>query len=690
MLETITQGLAKDTSAALYTIDYQSIQRDLKAIAMAGPKKVESPPGVSASGAETASFNLDYSSLPPMAKSFSPGLYEIEDFDEDESDDEYDDDSSTAPSLWNGSLPVQKVSLQNSMGEKKPPTVSLSSHRINLNLSPNADKLESAGTGGKSFQITLSAVPNPNPVETASASRYGDATPYDVVLSSQDIQAYLATTMRRIQQELSNGDTKRGIILLRDTHDLLEGTSGATGRKLLCGILDMVQQLSQRPGIHVSLVAACSPRLTDEKNLRKDSDFYSQLIDGNLPNLSSGDESELSIAADGTLFNSALDNMTHLFDKVEILPPSNSFHSLLLNADSHASGAGTGLGRTKGKPAPKMHQRLGSYLHSMENDMKLRVAEINCEFIRTTCADRGILIDFPMRELLHSPLHKDTPVLSNKSPLSWMTLRILSDSKVEKLLSLALGVRFERHGPSTPHRLEPADLTTAMKLLFESDISRCVSDATASKEIYPDSEGSVMIEQGQSIDTNTTATRQKEKLVPDVQEDVDKIATDLKRRGLKLNAHEKRVLSTVVNPEHLQTRFSDLILPSNTKLLLQTLITLPLLRPAYFTSGILSRSSINGVLLFGPPGTGKTMLAKAVAKSSGAWFMNVSLSTVFEKYVGEGEKNVRAIFSLARKLGGPCVIFLDEVDAVFGTRTRDSSGSSRREIMNEFMSEWDG
>ena len=89
-------------------------------------------------------------------------------------------------------------------------------------------------------------------------------------------------------------------------------------------------------------------------------------------------------------------------------------------------------------------------------------------------------------------------------------------------------------------------------------------------------------------------------------------------------------------------------------------------------------------------GTGKTMLAKAVAKSSGAWFMNVALSDIFEKYVGEGEKNVRAIFSLARKLSGPCVIFLDEVDAVFSTRRNDSSGSSKREIMNEFMSEWDG
>ncbi|KAI9338711.1 P-loop containing nucleoside triphosphate hydrolase protein [Zopfochytrium polystomum] len=124
--------------------------------------------------------------------------------------------------------------------------------------------------------------------------------------------------------------------------------------------------------------------------------------------------------------------------------------------------------------------------------------------------------------------------------------------------------------------------------------------------------------------------------------------------------------------------------------MLQTLVTLPLLQPQHFSTGILSRHSISGVLLFGPPGTGKTMLAKAVAKSSGARFMAVALSDVFDKYVGEGEKNTRAIFTLARKLA-PCVVFLDEVDALFGARRGgDGMHSSKREIINEFMSEWDG
>ncbi|KXS09026.1 AAA-domain-containing protein [Gonapodya prolifera JEL478] len=134
--------------------------------------------------------------------------------------------------------------------------------------------------------------------------------------------------------------------------------------------------------------------------------------------------------------------------------------------------------------------------------------------------------------------------------------------------------------------------------------------------------------------------------------------------------------------------FKDLVLPPATKLALQDVTTLPLLRPELFDQGILRRANFSGVLLFGPPGTGKTMLAKCVAQAGSARFMNVALSDVFDKYVGEGEKNVKAVFTLARKLA-PCVVFLDEVDALFGRRRGDGF-ASRREVINEFMGEWEG
>ena len=118
---------------------------------------------------------------------------------------------------------------------------------------------------------------------------------------------------------------------------------------------------------------------------------------------------------------------------------------------------------------------------------------------------------------------------------------------------------------------------------------------------------------------------------------------------------------------------------------LHEMVVLPAQRPDLYTG---LRAPGRGVLLFGPPGTGKTMIAKAVASNADATFFSISASSLNSKFHGESERLVRTLFAVARERQ-PAFIFIDEVDSILGVRSDNEHEASRR-LKTEFMSQFDG
>ncbi|CAR27671.1 ZYRO0D03938p [Zygosaccharomyces rouxii] len=132
-----------------------------------------------------------------------------------------------------------------------------------------------------------------------------------------------------------------------------------------------------------------------------------------------------------------------------------------------------------------------------------------------------------------------------------------------------------------------------------------------------------------------------------------------------------------------EVRWDDIAGLRNAKNSLKETVVYPFLRPDLF-KGL--REPIRGMLLFGPPGTGKTMIAKAVATESKSTFFSISASSLLSKYMGESEKLVRALFYMAKKMA-PSIIFIDEIDSLLTARSDNENESSRR-VKTELLIQW--
>uniref|UniRef100_A0A8D9ATP6 ATPase family AAA domain-containing protein 1 n=1 Tax=Cacopsylla melanoneura TaxID=428564 RepID=A0A8D9ATP6_9HEMI len=164
----------------------------------------------------------------------------------------------------------------------------------------------------------------------------------------------------------------------------------------------------------------------------------------------------------------------------------------------------------------------------------------------------------------------------------------------------------------------------------------------------------------------------------------------LKTLQIKMDSftdHEMSIASHLVDPDDITVSWQQIAGLDNIIKDLKQTVLFPITHKAMFANSKITKPP-KGILLYGPPGCGKTMIAKAAAKEAGMKFINLDISLLTDKWYGESQKLVAATFSIAGKIQ-PCIIFIDEIDSFL--RARSSTDHEATAMMKaQFMSLWDG
>jgi len=176
--------------------------------------------------------------------------------------------------------------------------------------------------------------------------------------------------------------------------------------------------------------------------------------------------------------------------------------------------------------------------------------------------------------------------------------------------------------------------------------------------------------------------------------DVAKIKRDLALRlrrpeieVMDMNGHEARLALDCIGSDDIDVCFDDIGGMKEQLEVVKDNLILPMqMSRMHQCKGMLACPT--GALLYGRPGTGKTMTAKALAKEAKATFINVKASSIMDKWLGESDKMAAAIFSLSRKLA-PTIIFIDEIDTLLKNRDRGHN-EAHATMQGVFLAEWDG